>query len=332
MSRPIRHVAADRYYMLTNRCALGQFVMRPDEETKRILKGCLARAVDKYDVELVCFVFLSNHFHLIARFPARNMSEFMGEFQSQIASRLNDHRDRDGTVFPERYDDKALLDARVLEDKIAYVLNNPVKDGLVPRATDWPGVSSLELHAEDEPLVGKWLDGKEWTKLKRRKGEHTREEAMQTHRVELHLPEALGETCEGPIQAACDGGEPSEADREARIERLMALVERDRRRLWKAATGSAGRPPETPTPEALVEWDWSYIPPESPSSPFDRRRLGVASRPEAMEDYRERRRQISESYRALSAKWREGKRVDPEEFPPGTYPPTCRHCVDPPAA
>lgn len=119
MPRPIRHVAPHRYYVLTNRCVLGKFILRPDEGCRRIIKGCLARAADKYEVRLVCFVFMSNHFHIIARFPERNMSEFMAELQSQIASRFNKYRDRDRNVFPDRYDDQALLDDRVLNDRIA---------------------------------------------------------------------------------------------------------------------------------------------------------------------------------------------------------------------
>ena len=152
MGRPVRFVEADKYYFITNRCVMGLFAMRPDDEARRIIKGCLARAADKHDVELVCFMFMSNHFHLIARFPDRTLSEFMCEFQTQISNRLNDYRGRSGSLFPERFDAKALLDEKAVREKVCYTLNNPVRAGLVRQASNWPGVSSMEEHLDE------WFD------------------------------------------------------------------------------------------------------------------------------------------------------------------------------
>lgn len=322
MARSIRHVSPTHFYLLTNRCVLGTHLLRPDEEACRILKGCLARAADRHDVELVCFVFLSNHFHLIARFPNQNMGEFMGTFQGQVASRINDHRGRSGTVFPRRYDDEILLDGQALEDKIGYVLNNPLHHDLVPAADAWPGVNSFGLHEEGEPLRGRWLNSREWTKLKRRKTDHDREEAMETYTVELHLPETLGGG--GALEAVADGG----TDPADRRRRLLEIVRQDRRRRWAERTGAVDRPPPGMfAPDEIREMDWRRRPEESPSSPFDGRRLGVASNVEAICEYEEFRRDLSERYRTLSEAWREGDDIEPEEFPAGTYPPTCQHCV-----
>jgi REP element-mobilizing transposase RayT len=175
------------------------YLLTPDDECRRIVKGCLARAADQHDVQLVCFCFLANHFHLIARFPKLNIAEFMEQFQSQLASRINDHRGRTGTVFPTRYHAQALLDETVLLDKIGYVLNNPVNDRQVAAADDWPGVTSMACHQTDaNTLEGRWLNHKTWRRYRRRQSDDKgRDEAMETHRLELHLPEALdGETAD----------------------------------------------------------------------------------------------------------------------------------------
>lgn len=311
MARPIRHVATDHYYLLTNRCLLGKYIMRPDEETRRIILGCLARAADLHDVQLVCFVFLSNHFHLIARFPQRNVAEFMEQLQGQLAERLNKHRGRHGTVFPERYHAQALLDEQVLRDKITYVLNNPVKDGLVARAGDWGEVSSMPLHESGCALEGEWLDYHRWRKLRRREQDYERSEAMREHTVELHVPEVL-----------------AGASRTERRESLLELVAQHRRRLHLEVGGNADEPPDVMGLEAVVERDWWENPDQPPSS-GDARRLGVASRAEKMADYHAKRREIDEHYRRVS-----GRRPRPrrDAFPEGTYPPGCRHCVGSPAA
>lgn len=310
MARPVRVVESDRYYLLTNRCLLGMFLLRPDDECNRILRGCLARAAEKYNVELVCYVFLSNHFHLIARFPDLNMAEFMEELQSQIASRINKHRGRKGTFFPQRYDDQAILDDETLLDKICYVVNNPVKDRLVPSAEEWPGVTSMDVHESDGVLEGQWLNGRRWYNLKRRKGDHEREEAMDVHRVELHLPDALdGET------------------REERRQALVELVTDDRHRIWASTTGDRNRAPRTPKRGELLSASWSERA-EEPFDPFKRRRLCMGYTMDGIRDYREMRRQINRDYRDASRAWR---RREVREFPHGTYPPGWRHCVGSPA-
>lgn len=310
MPRSVRYLESDRYYMLTNRTVLGMYLFAPDDECRRIIKGCLARAADEHDVELVCFVFMANHFHLIARFPHLNMGEFMEQFQSQLASRINDHRDREGTVFPTRYDDQALLDQQVLLDKIKYVLNNPVKDRQVRCAEDWPGVTSIDCHKkEGNRFEGQWLNHKRWRRYKRRKtGDKGRADAMETHTLDLHLPDAL------------DG----ETDEERR-QNLLASIKADRHRIWADATGDHNRPPRVAGAKSIEEnLYWGDRPDEHPANRLtDRRWLGVASNPEKMSDYKDKRDEIDDRYRRALSAWRQGKA---KPFPHGTYPPGWRHC------
>ena len=311
MGRPIRVVESERLYLLTNRCIFGMHLMRPDAEVRRIILGCLARAADKFDVEIVCFCFLSNHFHLIAGFPELNMAEFMEQLQGQIARRINDHWGRSGQFFGQRYDDQALLDDQVVRDKIAYVLNNPLKHGLVTRAGAWPGVSSMEAHRNGTAVEGQWLNGETWGNLCRRKGEYDRQEAMETYSFELHLPEAL------------------EGDGEAeRRERLLEVVDEDRRREWAERSGREDRAPHVCGAEAVYEQHWSDRPDDPPSGPFQRRRLAVAAQPERLRAYLEERAEIQRAYRKAVSLWRDREVGD---FPPGTYPPGWRHCVGSPA-
>lgn len=308
MARPIRYVCNGDYYFITNRCLLGQYLMRPDEECRRIIKGCLARAADQLDVDLVCFAFLSNHFHLVARFPRLNMSEFMERLQGQIAERLNKHRIRKGTVFPERFDDQALLDDKTLRDKIEYVLNNPVRADLVRRAEDWKGVSSMGLHLSGDPLEGKWLDYTKWRNLRRRKADHDRSEAMREHTVELHLPAAL-----------------DDKDGVGRLERLRKLVRQKRRAYHSGCSGSG--PDECPDVlgfEAAAEQDWRKRAGAPETDPGSRRMLGVASDAERTAEYHDNRRETSRNYRHASKK---APGVDRDAFPDGTYPPGSKHCV-----
>ena len=232
-----RHVDPDRYYFLTNRTQEGTFLFRPDAECNRIIAGVLARCVEQHDVELVCFVFMSNHFHLIARFPDSNMSAFMRDLQSQIADRVNTIRgDRSGTVFPKPFDDQVLIGADVLLDKISYVLNNPVKDGLVCCPRDWPGVTSYGCHSDEKNFVGKWFDANKWHNLKRRKSVHSKEEALREYRVQLHVPTSL------------PGDTPT-----ARVKKILTRIEEDR---VKFRRNRSVKRRQTPGPEAVKRTSW----------------------------------------------------------------------------
>lgn len=240
------------------------------------------------------------------------MGEFMEQLQGQIAGRLNDHRVRSGPVFPERYDDQALLDAPTLRDKISYVLNNPVKDQLVETAEDWPGVTSMRHHyAGDSTLEGRWLNHTEWRKYRRRKDDYERSVAMEDHTVDLHYPAAL------------EGESPEERRRS-----LIELIEDERDRLHRQWSTSPHRGEAVLGAEAVLEeFDWTHIPSEPLStgpSP-----VGVASDEETAETYRQKRCRISKHYRRVSSQWPDCTRDD---FPDGTYPPTSKHCVGSPTA
>lgn len=304
-----RHVDPDKYYMLTNRTEDGTFYFRPDEECTRIIGGLLAKWADHHDVQLVCFVFMSNHFHIIARFPDRNMAEFMRDLQRGLVDRINDIRgDRDGSMFPESYDDEALLDANVLLDKISYVANNPVKAGLVLEAGKWPGITSQDCHTEGGKFSGEWHDSNHWHNLKRQEADHDREEALVEYTVDLHIPECLhGET------------------RAQRRQTIVSAIEADRKRLRRERTIERR---EVVGKDEVKKVPWRRTQPlEEPGE--EESPLCVATQKEAIESYREQREGIDAHYEAAL-----DQMYDPDKtarFPVGTHKPGLNRPVEPPS-
>ncbi|MFB6350260.1 MAG: transposase [Bradymonadaceae bacterium] len=84
----------NRWYIISNRTHRGEFVFRPDEECRRIIKGCLAREVERKNVRLAAYIFPSNHFHLVAGFPEANRAAFMRDFQGELSRRITDRLQR----------------------------------------------------------------------------------------------------------------------------------------------------------------------------------------------------------------------------------------------
>jgi hypothetical protein len=126
-----------------------------------IILGVLGRAQRLYPLEVVGYSCLSNHYHLLLWVEtAERLSDFMRYFSGNVAreiARLTGWKDR---VWADRYDGilvTAEEEAQVR--RLAYVLSNCVKEGLVARVQEWPGVHCGHPLLTGESVVeGTWFD------------------------------------------------------------------------------------------------------------------------------------------------------------------------------
>jgi hypothetical protein len=89
---------------VTCRSIHSRLLLRPGHPLNEIIIGALARSKRLYGVRIVCFSFVSNHFHLLLEVDdARQLSRFMGYFASKLAKevgRLTGWREK---IFGRRY-------------------------------------------------------------------------------------------------------------------------------------------------------------------------------------------------------------------------------------
>ena len=142
MSQP-RHIIKGATYLITRRCTQRQFLLRPSKRVNDILFFCLATAAHKFGIRIHAFVFLSNHYHLLATDVDGRLLDFLHWLNTHISQCLNAHLGRAENLFDSRQTHLALVatPADALE-KIVYVLANPVAAALVPKGDLWPGVRS----------------------------------------------------------------------------------------------------------------------------------------------------------------------------------------------
>ena len=134
MGRPIRIQDHDLIFHITNRTDQAMFLLVPDDELNEIVHYWMRRAIMLHDAEVYVAVWMSNHPHIVARFPAMNMHRFMCYLQANLAREVNVLRGRyEASVFPNRYSAEPILDRRSLRRMLAYVLCNPVAANLVAR-------------------------------------------------------------------------------------------------------------------------------------------------------------------------------------------------------
>lgn len=214
MGNPRRFFGADREIQIDDviippRCAVEVtfrthqqcHLLRPDKEAREILLGCFGRAFDRYksDLDIYIVTALSNHGQFLA-LPGSEpvLSNFMRDFLSTAAKRLNPLRDRSGTFWERRFRAIPILDEESLEERFRYALTQGTKENLVWSVRDWPGISSARALMGGPPLVGRWRDHSRETTLRRQRERKLGRAAARG--VELSLPRVRQVWREYPIE------------------------------------------------------------------------------------------------------------------------------------
>jgi REP element-mobilizing transposase RayT len=161
MGWPLRMFDAEGIYFVTVRCFQGRLLLRPSKQTNAVLAGVLARAARLSSIELFGFVFASNHFHLIVRAPQGNLPRFMQFLTTNVSKKVGWLVGWGGAFWERRYSAVPILDQESLFGRLRYVLAHGVKERLVRRCVDWPGLSSLPMMLGSPTRSARWFN---WTK------------------------------------------------------------------------------------------------------------------------------------------------------------------------
>ncbi len=157
---------------VTCRTLQGRLLLRPSPELNDIAAGILGRAQRLYPVDLVAFVPVSNHYHLIVWVEdARRLASFVGYFNSNLAREIGRLTGWTGKIWERRYQAIVISDEEEVQvARFRYVLGHGVKENLVAHLRDWPGLHCIRQLAHCEPLTATWYDRTQQY-LARRKGE-----------------------------------------------------------------------------------------------------------------------------------------------------------------
>ncbi|HKI05898.1 MAG TPA: transposase [Thermoanaerobaculia bacterium] len=145
---------------VTCRTVHSRFLLRPGLALNDIVVGVLARAQRKYPIRCCFFVFASNHFHLLLDVDdAQQLASFMRFLNSNLArelGRLVGWRDK---IWARRYQAIVVSGEESAQiDRLRYGLSHGVKEGLVEKASEWPGVHCVRALVDGEAVEGTWFD------------------------------------------------------------------------------------------------------------------------------------------------------------------------------
>ena len=161
MARGVRFVP-DRGALVevTVRTKQSRLLLRPSPALNWIVLGVLGRAQRRYQVECCGVVFMSNHWHALLRVQdAQQLSRFMQYVNGNLALEVNRLVDWPHGLWSRRYQAIVVSDEEEAQvGRLKYLLAHGVKEGLVARGEDWPGVCSAGALLHSKPLEGYWFD------------------------------------------------------------------------------------------------------------------------------------------------------------------------------
>jgi len=159
MARPLRYSEPWQPVEITNRTIQGRFLLKPSKRLNALVAGILAIAKERYDVRIYNFVFLSNHFHLLAAAASpRVLSAFMGFVMGNIAREVGRLHGWSGPFWARRHRVIPIVDDAALIGRMRYLFENGCKEGLVSHPSLWPGLNAVGALTKGTTIEGIWVD------------------------------------------------------------------------------------------------------------------------------------------------------------------------------
>ena len=125
-------------YHVTSRANNQKWFSLPMDQVWDICLKCIKEAHEKHKVEIISFVLMSNHYHLIVRTPEANLDQFMYEFNKRLAFRLKDTTDNINHLLGGRYKWCLIQSQKYFANCYRYVYQNPRRALITDRCEHYP--------------------------------------------------------------------------------------------------------------------------------------------------------------------------------------------------
>ncbi len=125
-------------YHVTSRSNNKEWFDLPMPQVWEICQNALKHANSKYPVDIISFVLMSNHYHLLIKTPEENLDLFMYEFNKMISLSIRIKSDRINRIFGGRYKWCMIQSQKYFANCYRYVYQNPLRANLVEQCEDYP--------------------------------------------------------------------------------------------------------------------------------------------------------------------------------------------------
>jgi putative transposase len=132
-------------YHVTARANNQEWFTLPMEQVWDLTLQSLKEAHSLHKVEIISFVLMSNHYHLLIRTPDANLDKFMYEFNKRLAFRLKDKTGNINHVLGSRYKWCLIQSQKYFMNCYRYIYQNPLRANITYKCEYYPYSS---LHSQ----------------------------------------------------------------------------------------------------------------------------------------------------------------------------------------
>ncbi len=151
-----RHVLPNTWQLCTSRTIEGRYDFSEftEHDVKRVC-GLVIVAMKRYRVQCAGLVLMSNHWHSLVKAPlARSISDFNRYVKAGIAKMVRAKRGGTGAIWDGRFHNLNLLDGASSLEKLRYLCEHAVRDGLVADPAQWPLANCIKALRGDLRIEG----------------------------------------------------------------------------------------------------------------------------------------------------------------------------------
>ena len=130
--------SSENFYHVTNRCINREWFNMSMSSVWRIMEDELYFTVHSFHIEVLSFVLMSNHYHMLVRSPKANLSEAMRWFNSRTSLQIAKPMNRLNHIWAHRFHRSEIRSNYYLLSAYKYVYRNPVEEGVCARVEDYP--------------------------------------------------------------------------------------------------------------------------------------------------------------------------------------------------
>jgi REP element-mobilizing transposase RayT len=154
-----------------------------DEEVRNEIVTIVATSFRQNDAQLLAYVVMTNHFHLVVRQGVTPLGRIMQPINRRIAIKVQRHLARTGHIFERPYRERPCADPEYLRNVIVYTHLNPVRASLCSDPTEYrwsshhvyarvpmPAFNAHVIRPELTPAVDLFADDKRRTNVRVQSG------------------------------------------------------------------------------------------------------------------------------------------------------------------
>lgn len=125
----------------------------PLDEMWSLVSERLYLCVRAFEIEILSFVLMPNHFHLLVRDPKMQISRAMGDFMRETAKEVNRRSRRQNQLWGRRYSATLIRDLDHFFACYKYIYQNPLRAGLCSRVEAYPYSTLAGLLGQTHLLI-----------------------------------------------------------------------------------------------------------------------------------------------------------------------------------